>query len=242
MGKAALQGLRQRLLDFIFPALCIVCDAPRRNADPWLCSSCLQSLRENHLQRQACPVCAMNLRKGPCACRRGWDHPFEAVYSLCDFDPVVQALMHQVKYRSRKALALHLGALLSACVPQNFFAGLHGVLAVPLHPKREKKRGFNQSLLFARGIAAVRPDLAVHERLLRRLKHTVSQTTLDREQRAENMKGAFGICAGSEDRIRGRRLLIVDDVITTGATTAAAARTLLDAGCAGVRVLSIARD
>jgi competence protein ComFC len=243
MVKSVLRELSLRLRDYIFPALCIVCDTPRATDDPWLCQCCKDRLHENHVQRNPCPRCAMNLAKGPCACQRGaWNHPFDSVYSICDFDPTVQAIMHQVKYRSRKALAYHLGAFLSDGIPSALFSGLSGVLAVPLHPKREKKRGYNQSLLFARGIAARHPDLVIRDRLLRRVKHTVSQTTLDRQQRAENMTGAFGVEPESAEQVRGRHLLLVDDVITTGATTAAAAAALLDAGCAGIRVLSIARD
>jgi ComF family protein len=242
MLKSAFRELSARLLDYLFPALCIVCDTPRNRRDPWLCESCTTSLRKNHEKRDPCPRCAMNLAKGPCACARGWDHPFEAVYSICDFDPIVQALMHQIKYRSRKALARHLGTLLSDWIPSGFFSGVTGVLAIPLHPKREKKRGYNQSHMFAAGIAACRPELVMHGRLLRRVKHTVSQTTLDRQKRADNMKGAFCVDPEAAERVRGRRLILVDDVITTGATTAAAAAALLGAGCAGIRALSIARD
>lgn len=232
----------RRLIDYFFPALCIVCDRPRIQREPWLCDACAGSLRENISRRNPCPKCAMDRRLGPCACTQGWAQPFQGMHAICNFDPVMQALLHQVKYRSKKQLAIDLGVRLGAYLPPRFFDGIDAIVPVPLHPGRLKKRGYNQSLLFARGIAAVSEGLPLYHDVLLRVKNTPSQTALDRQQRKRNLDAAFRAAAGASVVLKDKRLLLVDDVVTTGATTGAAAGALLDAGCRSVRVLAIARD
>jgi len=180
----------------------------------------------------------MNRRLGHCACTHEWKHPFESVYSILDFDDTVQAIMHQVKYRGKRRFAFYIGALLAGCVPEQIFGEVDALIPVPLHPGRQRKRGYNQSLLLASGLG--RGPLL--EGVLLRVKNTESQTRFDRTQRTKNMRGAFAVAPEQAGKINGKRLLLVDDIVTTGATTAAAAKALLDAGCASVRVLSIARD
>jgi len=246
MAERFVKGLFERVIDYLFPALCIVCDSPRQPRDRFLCEKCHGLLAVNHSRRQACPRCAMNRSLGHCACThggdRGWDHPFESAYAILDFDETVQAVMHQMKYRGKKRFAFYCGALLAGMVPPELFASVDVMVAVPLHPARRKKRGYNQSLFFARGIGFSRPGLPVLEGVMARARDTVSQTKLDRVQRLKNMKGAFTVVPGAAESIRGKRILLVDDVITTGATAAAAAQALLKTGCASVRVLSMARD
>jgi ComF family protein len=246
MAERFVKGPFERAIDYLFPALCIVCDSPRQPSDRFLCEKCVSLLAVNHSRRQPCPRCAMNRSLGHCACThggdRGWDHPFESAYAILDFDETVKAVMHQMKYRAKKRFARYCGARLAGMVPSELFASVDAMVAVPLHPARRKKRGYNQSLLFARGISLSRPGLPVLEGVLVRVRDTRSQTKLDREQRLKNMKGAFAVTRGEVESIRGKHLLLVDDVITTGATTTAAAQALLDAGCASVRVLSMARD
>jgi ComF family protein len=242
MAEPWFTALSRHGVDYFFPPLCIICDEVRAPHDRWLCENCKKALRDNHDGRMPCPCCGMNRRRGHCACTQGWEQPFENVYSVLDFDATVKAIMHQVKYREKRRFALYLGALLADLVPPEVFSAADALIAVPLHRKRERGRGYNQSLLLARGLAqghAGRPPL---EGVLQRVRDTASQTKLDRTERTRNMRGAFAIVTGRAQDITGKRLLLVDDIVTTGATTAAAAKALLDAGCASVRVLSIARD
>jgi ComF family protein len=242
MADTWLAALSRRCVDYLFPPLCIICDEPRVPHDRWLCEKCKKILRENHEGRRPCPDCGMNRNLGHCACVHGWKHPFERVYSILDFDSMVKEVMHQVKYRGRKRFAVYLGSLLGELVPQEVFSGADALIAVPLHRKRQRRRGYNQSLLLARGLGRARCGQPVLEGVLLRVRNTSSQTKLDREERVYNTKGAFAVAPGRAEEISGKHLLLVDDIVTTGATTAAAAKALLDAGCASVRVLSIARD
>ena len=239
MAEPWFTALSRQCVDYLFPPLCIICDEVRVPHDRWLCENCKKTLRENHDGRKPCPRCGMNRRLGHCACTQGWEQPFESVYSILDFDATVKAIMHQVKYREKRRFAIYLGALLADLVPPEVFNSADALIAVPLHRKRARGRGYNQSLLLPRGLARGRP---LCEGVLLRARDTASQTKLDRTERTLNMKGAFAVAAGRAPDIAGRRLLLVDDIVTTGATTAAAAKTLLGAGCASVRVLSIARD
>jgi competence protein ComFC len=234
--------LSRRFVDYLFPPLCIICDGPRRADDRWLCGNCKKILRKNHESRRPCPRCGMNRSAGHCACTNGWDQQFEGVYSIFDFDATVKAAMHQIKYGGKRRFAVSFGALAAAFVPQEVFDTAEALVAVPLHRKRQRRRGYNQSQLLARGLCRGRPGKAVLQGVLMRVRDTASQTKLDRAERTLNMRKAFIVAPEMTGEIAGRRLLLVDDIVTTGATTAAAARALLDAGCASVRVLSMARD
>jgi ComF family protein len=240
--KKFLKILSGRTADYFFPPLCLLCDSPRSENEPWLCETCINELRENHFRRDACPVCAMNRTRGDCACAKGWDQPFESIHALLDYDSTVQACMHQIKYNGKKRFARHLGRILAEFLPDDFFTGIDGFVPVPLHASRHRKRGYNQSSLLARGIVENHPGLPLLERPLVRTRKTATQTALDRDARRHNMKGAFGVLPNHHTSIAGKRLMLLDDVVTTGATTAAAVKTLLDAGCVAVKVLAIARD
>ncbi|MBN1127568.1 MAG: ComF family protein [Chitinispirillaceae bacterium] len=240
--KRTLDGMLERAFDFLFPPLCLLCDTPRTPPDRWLCEACKAELRDNHDRRDPCPICAMNRKRGDCACESGWSHPFDRVYALLDFDPLVQAAMHQIKYRGRKKFARALGGFLFELLPPGFLDDFDALVPLPLHPTRLRKRGYNQSHLIALGIAARAPRTSIFNGILARTRKTTTQTMLDREDRKRNMKGAFGVHGQHRAAVSGKRLLLLDDVVTTGATTAAAARALLDAGCLTVTVLAIARD
>jgi ComF family protein len=111
------------------------------------------------------------------------------------------------------------------------------VIPIPLHPEREKERGYNQAALLSRGICR-QLELESDEAALRRIRHTRPQVGLDRAQRRENVRGAF---AAKKARVSGKHLLLVDDVCTTGATLGAAAEALLDRGANSVSGYCIAR-
>jgi ComF family protein len=235
-------NLLSRAVDFLFPALCIICDEPRVGRDPWLCDSCIRKLRDNHCARNPCPQCSMNRAKSACDCATGWPHAFDAVFSIFDFDATVKGALHQVKYRGKRRFAHHFGAQFSPFVPDAVFAGVDAIVPLPLHRRRERARGYNQSLLFAKGLSAGRTQSPIYERVIKRVRHTVTQTSLDRAKRENNVHGAFVANPEQASLIAGKTVLLVDDVITTGASTNAATKALLAAGAKSVRVLSLARD
>jgi ComF family protein len=142
----------------------------------------------------------------------------------------VQAL----KYRRRRVVAQTLGALLAERYPY----GDALLVPVPLHPRRLRERGFNQALLLARVLGRHR-ELAVAARALVRTRHTRAQPGLAAEERRRNLRDAFTVT--SPATVRGRNIVLVDDVLTTGATADACARSLLAAGAVRVDVYTLGR-
>jgi ComF family protein len=247
--KTALTALIRRIEDFFIPPLCLVCDGPlpdNRNdgGGSWLCPSCVAALIKNHETREPCPRCAGNRRKRECACEFAWDFPFESVYCVFDYDATLGAVAKQVKYHGKSRLAERMGIIGAPLIPANFFSGIDMVIPVPLHRARLRYRGYNQSEHFARGVLAGRGIDAAGLRtdLLTRVRNTKTQTRLAREERRKNLAGAFAVNAEKAGELAGKRLVLVDDIFTTGATTEACSAALLGAGCASVVVLALGRD
>ena len=155
------------------------------------------------------------------------------------YGDLVRAALHAFKFGGRRALALPLGDLLAEAVQDRLPLGLPDLLLpVPLHPRRERERGFNQSSLLARrlGRAWGRP---VRDDILGRVVATPSQTALDAVARRANVRGAFRL--RRPELIAGRHVVVVDDILTTGATLSECARTLQEMGAARVGALTVAR-
>ena len=154
--------------------------------------------------------------------------------AIGEYEGVLREIIHALKYRGRRSTAPRLAALM-AQQGVDILAGADAVVPVPLHPKRERERGFNQADDLARGLG-----LPV-ARLLKRVKSTKAQVDLPADERRVNVKDAFEVVRGrSEDRPL-QVLVVVDDVTTTGATLEACARVLKRAGVLEVRALTAAR-
>jgi ComF family protein len=147
----------------------------------------------------------------------------------------VAAAVHNLKYRGRRHVAEALGALLAERYP---FADRALLVPVPLHVRRLRARGFNQALLLARALGR-RRGLAVAPRVLVRTRATLAQPGLAAAERLENVRDAFAVRAPGA--VARRRVVLVDDVLTSGATAAACARALLAAGAARVDVYTVGR-
>ncbi|NLE01556.1 MAG: ComF family protein [Fibrobacter sp.] len=150
--------------------------------------------------------------------------------------------MHNIKYFSKKQLAFYMGELLSETAPEQLFKDIDLIIPIPLHWLRKQKRGYNQAEWFARGIASKIPHITLFTTGIVRKKRTKTQVKLHREDRAKNVRNVFQIKETAASFIRGKAVMLVDDVITTGATTGSCTTTLLNAGCSLVKVLSLARD
>ncbi len=153
--------------------------------------------------------------------------PYQYATSFAYFtaEGLLQHLLHRLKYSGRQGIGLYLGQQAgSALKESNWAADIEAVIPIPLHPKKEMARGFNQSALIAAGIAASL-QIPVYPHALLRTRHTESQTKMTREERVLNVKDAF--LTSPKSRFLERHLLLVDDVLTTGATLEAAAGALL---------------
>jgi ComF family protein len=228
---------------FFFPRLCLTCRSPLGDAH-WLCDACDTKLRETNVERDACPCCAENFNLRVCACGTSMAiaYPFESMVSLFDFDPPVRTIVHEIKYGGSKRLGYAMGMRYYALIPPEFLATMHAVVPVPLHRIRRMQRGYNQAEYIARGIIAGCNGLEYLPDVLVRKRWTKSQTKLTKERRRENMDGAFRVPPSKRDMLHDKNIILVDDVVTTGATVSACAQALVDAGCGVVRVLSLARD
>ena len=142
-------------------------------------------------------------------------------------DSILQELLHQLKYRGNQELGIQLGSLLGTVLKNNNRFPVDVLVPVPLHPSKEKSRGFNQATLICQGIAAV-TGLPVCTTLLRKNTERSTQTKKNRAERLENMVGIFE--ATPPDQSKYKNILLVDDVITTGATLEACGQALLEAG------------
>lgn len=156
--------------------------------------------------------------------------------SVAAFEGTLRGAIHQFKYGCVRDLARPLGEMLVSYWQQAPIS-VELIVPVPLHTRRLRERGYNQSALLAQHLgAALR--VPISSDCLRRDRYTVSQTRLGAQERSRNVEGAF-TCVGR--RVRGRRILLIDDVCTTGATLGACSRALEAGGASAVWALTVAR-
>lgn len=248
---SGVDGVTRALFTTLFPSDCRLCASPLVNISRLpVCEECLSSIRP--LGDGLCSICGERLI-GPYAvsagsvtlcvlCRR-----LEPLYAKAaaygSYESGLRELIHLLKYDGIRPAANVLGRMLAeAIVPlqPHFTAGEVLVVPVPLHARKRRQRGFNQAELIARAALKLEPSRRFELRLvLDRTRETQSQIGLSRHQRRENLRGAFVVTAGEE--VRGREVLLVDDVFTTGTTVSECARVLLRAGATKVYVATVAR-
>jgi ComF family protein len=160
----------------------------------------------------------------------------QGIRSACLFEGTLREAIHRFKYRNMRALAQPLGGLLvDAWHPLS--QAIEVLVPVPLHRRRLRERGYNQSHLLALRLGAATGVPVVGD-TLRRVRYTASQTHLGTLERRENVANAFAV---ADDRLRGKRVALVDDVCTTGATIEACGAALMAEGVGSVWALTVAR-
>jgi ComF family protein len=235
-------GLAARAVaDLLYPPSCLACRSAVGSAQA-LCPACWRSMP--FIER---PVCerlgvpfALDLGPGLISPAAIADPPvFGKARAVARHDGPARGLVHKLKFSDRLDMAGPMG-LWMARAGAELTEGADALVPVPLHPVRFWRRRYNQSTLLAQEVSRacgvpVRPDW------LARVKATRPQVGLTRAERAENLQGSFRVPEGLRARVSGSRIVLVDDVLTTGATANAAARVLLRAGAASVDVLTFAR-
>lgn len=222
----------------VMPPLCPLCRSCPRPAGAALCDDCAAALAG--LPERRCPRCG-GARDGFLAvcsdCLRGAERPWEQAVSAYAFRGLTREAVHRLKYQGDTALAPLFARAMVADWRRHSRGAVDVVVPVPLHWLRQLRRGYNQADLLARLVAR---QLGLPcESWLRRCRRSAQQAHLGREARQANIRGVFASACGA--RANGRRVLLVDDVLTTGATLGEAARVLLTAEAAAVSVLTAAR-
>ena len=228
-------------LDLLYPPTCLDCGAPIATADA-LCSGCFGKLRP--ITAPYCPRLGVPFQHdlGPGALSAeaiAEPPPFERARSAVLYNEVARAVVSRMKYGDRPELAMFCARLMHRAGHDLW--GADAVLVpVPLNRWRQFGRRYNQSTELARALGRL-TGIALEPSLVRRHRNTRQQVGLTREARHRNVAGAFAAHPDLVGRLRGRRVILVDDVITTGSTIAAITRTLTKAGVDKVDVISFAR-
>jgi ComF family protein len=233
-----LSNIFTSILDFFLPNFCLFCEsAVGMNPEAAVCPACEAAV--TWIQEPICPCCgaAFESLTGPahlCSTCQSQLPPFKRARAVARFEGPVLEAVHRLKYQRQMAYARPLKKWLASPIGMEMAEAADLILPVPLHPKRLRRRGFNQALLLARAFDHCKIKLDV---LIRRI-WTDPQVSLGKEQRQENIRRAFGV--SKPEAVAGRRILLIDDVFTTGATVAECARVLLAAGADQVEVLTVA--
>jgi ComF family protein len=214
---STIQNLFRDFTSLLYPELCPACDAPLNNSEKEICVKCEYDL----------PYTDFHLQGDNLLAKQFWGRiPLHTAMALLYFtkESKTQHLMHQLKYKNQPQVGFLLGEMIGERLLNN---GLHQnfdyIIPVPLHEKRQRTRGYNQSEYIANGIAAVL-KIPVKTKVLIKYKETKSQTKNERFKRFENLENVFMVLQPAA--ITGKHILLVDDVVTTGATLEACAVTL----------------
>ena len=230
-------------LGFFYPEICQLCEAERATAsDGFVGAKCwtqVRFIRPPFCERCGLPYPGDLTTPFECTNCRELELHFTSARSAVVAKSVVLEVIHRFKYQRALWFENFLADLfLREAVPVLRGEGWDFIVPVPLHPLKEREREFNQAEILARHLGEA-IGIPLNAKLLRRVASTLTQTRLTREQRAANMRGAFEVRAGIE--LNGERVVLVDDVFTTGATTNACARALRTAGAGEVCVWTVAR-
>lgn len=218
------------ILDFILPRFCPSCNSKLQANEKSVCQKCLYTIQIASTER----------------IHREFERKFEYDKIISDFfslfvfekDEALQDIIHSFKYNMKYHNAFYLGELLGNAIESKLRSWrINYIVPVPLHRVKKAERGYNQSYYIAKGIGKV-TSFPVNDHILKRERFTESQTTMTLLERKQNINNAF--VAKNKKQITGKNILILDDVITTGATVAECGRVLLEHGSGKVYAASVA--
>lgn len=219
------------LLDLISPRTCVVCGQRLSVSEETICSKCNLHLPRTGFQQDPYENMMAKMFWGQI--------PIERATALIYYEPHAETanILYELKYKNHPEIGEVVGRLMARELQMsNFFEGIDGIIPVPLAKKRQRQRGYNQSHELAKGISEI-TGLPIYNKVVRRTVFEGSQTSLGRWERNENVEQVFEL--KDAPTVQGKHLLIVDDVVTTGATIIACAKELCKAGGVRISVLSL---
>ena len=239
----ALKKKLKLLIDIIYPRYCIVCQKNLKvdSLAELICSECWVKIKRNI--PPTCRYCGKHINSsvldGICETCKKRDYYFDRVYAACNYDGILKELIHQFKYSGKEYLGFILSRLLIEFINKSGLSleCFDFVIPVPLHKRKKREREFNQSYILAKNVAEQFKLVLLKEGLLR-IRDTRTQTELPKQKRFKNVKDCFLVNPRVE--LKGKNILLIDDLLTTGATCSEAAYALKQAGCQQVWVLTLA--
>ncbi|MEA3471411.1 MAG: ComF family protein [Thermodesulfobacteriota bacterium] len=231
------------LTDILFPPRCIICGgSPEEGGKSPFCSECLSKI--NFIRPPLCPCCGLQFTDtggvnhlcGDCISKKPL---FSTARALGIYDKILLDTIHLFKYSGKILIGERMGTFMAEHRYDSLNIGEFSlIIPVPLHPKKLRERGFNQSLILGRQLSK-KFSIPLDFGTLKRRVDTKPQVNLGKSERIKNVKGAFMV--RQKERIAGERILLVDDVYTTGSTVNECARVLIEAKASTVAVLTLAK-
>lgn len=236
----SVQTLAADLIRFVYPPECLICEEIIAAGSPYYCEKCRETA--TYLPKPLCFACKSeidDIRRGCPNCRSYNPSPISLLWAVGVFDQFHRPIVHGIKYSGLDPLGTEMGGTLATdrIEATEYIPEIDAVIPIPLHWSRSMSRGFNQSEIIARPIAD-QLGARLEGNVLKRVRRTSDQTGLNADQRRENMRKAFEVI--DANRVHSKRVLLVDDVTTTGATLEEAATELRLAGCRNVYAAVIA--
>lgn len=221
-----IQIVLTRLVDLIFPQRCLLCDELLELADEIVCHRC--DLSRFLIDSNTCKKCGrpISLIDDYCSDCKDKTSYFDRGMALLKYEGILHSSMYRLKYGNRKDVGYQLGRLIGVTYKQAIESlQIERLIPIPLHKDRYKNRGYNQATLIAKGIANVL-DIPIDINLLKRTKNTKPQSGLGIRERQNNLKTAFQLTK----EIECHRVMLIDDIYTTGSTINTCAHILKEAG------------
>ena len=231
------------LVRIVYPAYCVSCRIPLFLSETYLCTTCGQKVEP--LKAPLCLKCANPLppygsRLSTCAQCRSERRYFDRGFALVKYQDPVRTILHQVKFQKKLWLLKIFSEPLEQFSCSTQLKNYDVLIPVPLDTRRERERGFNQALMIAQILAGRNREGVPVRQILRKRKRTFPQSQLKRQERLSNLNGAFLV--KKRGSVRGKQLLLIDDIFTTGSTINECAKILKEDGAERVDFLTIARS
>ena len=235
--------MKRWLVELVYPSniYCISCNAPIFKGDTYsLCQNCREEML--WINEKLCTTCGKSLQRGyeenECFDCKSIEHLFSKGYSCVTYGSKEKEILYNLKYNKKGYLSFKLSEIMGDRLSvENLEFDL--ILPVPMNKTKKNKRGYNQAELLCKGISRI-CHIPYCKDVLIREKETEVMNKLGRNARRENMKDAFGIATGKSKVLTSKKILLVDDIFTTGSTADECAKTLIENGAANVHVITFA--